>query len=331
MGALDFLFEGSPPKSTTTYGESIQGIPTWLSDYTQGVISKANAVAAEPYQQYGGPRLADFTPEQKQAYALTQQGIGNWSSGLNDAKNLTTQAGQVSPLNAAAPYLAGASGSFTGDNINKYMDPYVGNVIDRAQQVAQRNFDENIMPGISSKFVRGGQYGSSAHEREALKAGRDLTEGLQSQSLAALSGAYGQAGSLFNQDASRQAGLAGTVGNLAGQTGQLQLQSGAQLGGLTQLLQSMGLKDAAALEAVGSAQQGLTQKNLDLAYGDFQNQTNFPKQNIDWLASVVRGLPAPSSTTTSQTGPASVYQPSPLSQLASVGSTIYGLSKAGEG
>jgi len=329
MGVLDFLFEGKPPKSTTTYGESIQGIPTWLSDYTQGLIAKANAVGAEGYQQYGGPRIADFTPEQKQAFAMTQQGIGGYKPGIDQAGALTQMAGQAAPLTAAAPYLQKAGEDFTGSNVNQYMDPYVGNVIDRAQQVAQRNYDENVMPSISSKFVRSGQYGSSAHEREALKAARDLTEGLQGQSLAALSSAYGQAGSLFNQDATRQAGLAGTVGNLVGQQGNLQLQAGSQLGALSELGQNLGIKDSAALEAVGATQQGQTQKSLDTAYTDFQNQTNFPKQNLDWLASIVRGLPAPSSTTTSSTGPASVYQPSPLSQLASIGSTIYGLKKAG--
>ena len=58
----DFLFEGRPPKSVTTYGQTIKDVPKWLSDYTQGLIARANQAAAEPYIPYGGPRIAPFTP-----------------------------------------------------------------------------------------------------------------------------------------------------------------------------------------------------------------------------------------------------------------------------
>ena len=58
MAVLDFLFEGKPPKAVTTYGQTVTDVPKWLSDYTQGLIARANAIAAEPYQAYGGPRIA---------------------------------------------------------------------------------------------------------------------------------------------------------------------------------------------------------------------------------------------------------------------------------
>ena len=49
MGSVtDFLFEGKPPKSVTTYGQTIENVPKWMSDYTQGLIARANAAAAEP-------------------------------------------------------------------------------------------------------------------------------------------------------------------------------------------------------------------------------------------------------------------------------------------
>lgn len=329
MGALDFLFEGKPPASTTTYGQTVQNLPTWMADYTQGLIAKANAVAAEPYQSYGGPRVAQMTPDQTRAFDLTRQGIGTWQPQMQQAGALAQVAGNMSPTSAASPYMQSASQTFP-QAVNQYMDPYIGNVIDRAAQVANRNFTERIMPGINDQFVRGGQYGSSAHMREANRAGRDLTEGLQGQSLAALSSGYGQAGQLFGQDASRMGALAQTAGNLAGQEGQLKLSGAQELGALGQLGQSMGFKDAAALEAIGGQQQNFGQKNLDTAYQDFQNQTQYPRQTLDWMSAIVRGLPTPMATTSSQTGPASVYQPSPLAQLASLGTGLAGLSQMGQ-
>jgi hypothetical protein len=62
MAILDFLFEGKPPASVTTYGQTVENLPAWYSDYTQGLIARANAVAAEPFQTYGYPRIAGLYP-----------------------------------------------------------------------------------------------------------------------------------------------------------------------------------------------------------------------------------------------------------------------------
>jgi hypothetical protein len=329
MGVADFLFEGKAPPAVTTYGTQTSDIPQFMSDYTQGLISRANAVAAEPYQQYGGPRVAGFTPDTQNAFNQTRQAANAYQGPLAQALGLTEQAtapGQ-SGLAQAQPYLNQAAGNFTPQAAQQYMDPYVGNVINRASLEANRNYNENILPGLTNKFTAAGQYGSSAMAREANRAARDLTEGLQSNAASQLSGAYSQAGNLFNADQARQLGVAQTTGQLAGQQQGALLQGGAQMGALGQAQQQLGLQGAAALDTIGQEQQGQQQKNLNVAYEDFQNQTNYPRSTIDWMSSVIRGLPAPVSTTSTQTGPANVYQPSPLSQLGSFGTGIAGLQE----
>jgi hypothetical protein len=329
MGVADFLFEGKAPPAVTTYGKSSAEIPQFMSDYTQGLISRANAIAAEPYQQYGGPRVAGFTADTQNAFNQTRQAANSYQGPLAQALGLTEQATAPgsSGLAQAQPYLQQASQTFGADQAQQYMDPYVGNVIDRAKLEANRNYDENIAPGLANRFTSQGQFGSSAHAREANRAARDMTEGLQSNAAAQLSGAYSQAGNLFNADQARQLGVAQQTGQLAGQQQGALLQGGAQMGALGQAQQQMGLQSAAALDTIGQQQQQQQQRNLDTAYGDFQKQTQYPRETIDWMSSVIRGLPAPVSTTTSQTGPANVYQPSPLSQLGSFGTGIAGLNE----
>lgn len=310
MGVLDFLFEGSPPPSTTTYGTTVENMPQWLSDYTQALIARANTVAAEPYQAYQGPRVAGFTDDQTNAFDVIRNNIGNWNDEFNASKTATSGA-----LTQAMPYFSQAAGA-TPDQIGKYMDPYVGGVIDRAKLEANRNWSENIMPSIEGRFITSGQSGSSGHQDLLQKAGRDVTEGLNSQAMAALSDAYKTAGSQYQTDAQRLAGIGQNVG-------QMGLQTGSQLSGLAQLQQAMTGRDAASLQAVGDVRQQQNQKNLDLAYQDFLSQRDYPKQQTDWMSSIIRGLPHDTTSTTSQTGPANVYQPSPLSQLIS----LYGLYK----
>jgi hypothetical protein len=328
MGIADFLFEGKPPPSTTTYTNTNANIPQFMSDYTQGLISRANAIAAEPYQQYGGPRVAGFTPDTQNAFNVTRQAAGSYMGPLAQALGLTEQAAApgASGLSAAQPYLSQAGQNFGAAQAQQYMDPYVNNVIDRSTQLANRNFNENILPTLNNKFTASGQYGSSAMAREANHAARDLTEGLQTNAASQLSGAYQQAGSLFNSDQARQLALGQTTGQLAGQQQGAMLEAGKQLGALGQTQQQLGLQGAAALDTIGQEQQGLNQKNLDTAYQDFLNQTNYPRSTIDWMSSVIRGLPAPQSTQTSTTGPGNNFQPSPLSQIGSYAAGVAGLS-----
>lgn len=310
MGVLDFLFEGSPPPSTTTYGTTVENMPQWLSDYTQALIARANMVAGEGYQAYQGPRVAGFTDDQTNAFDVIRNNIGNWNDEFDASKTATGGA-----LTQSMPFFNQAAQTMPGQ-IDQYMDPYVGNVIDRAKLEANRNWEENIMPGIESRFITSGQSGSSGHRVGLERAGRDVSEGLHSQSLAALSDAYKTAGSQYQTDAQRLAGIGQNVG-------QLGLQTGSQMAGLAQLQQSLSGRDASSLSMVGDARQQQNQRNLDLAYGDFREQRDYPRQNVDWMSSIIRGMPHDTTTNTTSTGPANAYQPSPLSQLIS----LYGLYK----
>lgn len=52
-------------KTTTVQSE---GPPQWAVPYFQTAFSQANKVANQPYQQYGGPRIADFSNDQMQGF-----------------------------------------------------------------------------------------------------------------------------------------------------------------------------------------------------------------------------------------------------------------------
>jgi hypothetical protein len=220
-----------------------------------------------------------------------------------------------------------ASGSTPG-NIGAYMNPYVDAVIDRGGTLAARQFNEKIMPTLNSTFIRAGQYGSTAHQRQADFAARDLAEGLQGQSQAALADAYQQAGTQYTSDANRNAQLAETAGNLASAQGNLQLGAGQQSAKIAELLQNLGIKDAAALQTIGGQEQAQNQKNLDLGYSDFEAQKNFPRETVDWLSTVIRGMQPGSTTTKTETGPLSgaSYGPSLADNIGSLASLWKGIT-----
>lgn len=316
MSVMDFLFEGQPPPSVTTYGTRTENLPQWMSDYAQNLITRANAVGMEPYQAYPGPRLAGFTPEQLQAF-------GEVPGAANAYQPYLSQAGDAAKgaLTQAQPYINAAAQTFPGA-VDQYMNPYVEKVVNRASTLTNRALNEQLLPSVARVFGAAGQDARSSAYRRAVDTGvRDLAEGLQTQAQGALSQAYESAGQMFGQDAARNANLAATVGNLG-------LGASQQQGVLAELAQRLGLTGAAALETVGQEQQQQQQRGLDLAYQDFQNQRDYPRQTLDWMSGILQGTPHSTQNAVSETGPAQIYQPSPIAQAGSAATGIAGLISA---
>ena len=315
MGVLDFLWQGKPPPSVTTYGTKVDSIPQFMTDYTLGLLSKANAVASEPYQAYGAARLANFTPEQTQAFNLPNDSMGMYQPTLNSAIDMTQQGGQYNLAGAAQPYMSAASQT-APSVVGQYMNPYQNAVVDRIGQLAGRNLRENLMPNVNSNFIRAGQFGSAGQQSAIGNALRDTQESALAAQSKALQEGYGAATKAAQDDLSRQSDLAKTAGNIAQNEAANRLTAGSQMGTLGSMGQTMNLKDIAAQEAVGITKQGLNQKNLDLAYKDFADQRKYPQDQLAMLNSLIRGLPYTKSEESSATGPAASYQASPLAQLA---------------
>jgi hypothetical protein len=311
--ALDFLFEGKPPPSTTTYGSTTTDMPKWLSDYTQGLIGRANSIAAEPYQAYGGPRLAGLNEDQMRSFDITRGSSGSYMPGMTAAQG----AAQGAP-GTAQPYFDKAAQTYP-DQASRYMNPYISNVIDRAGTLAQRQLNEKFLPGVQQMFGAAGASPRSTNMRRTVDQGvRDLTEGLHEQALGALSQGYQQGASAFGADASRM----GAIGQMAGN---LQLGSAALGGGLATDMQTAQLRDAQAQNAIGAQQQQDTQRSLDLAHQDFEQQRDYPMQQADWLSNIIRGTPHGTTGTSTSTGPGSIFQPSPLAQLGSLATGVGGI------
>lgn len=157
--------------------------------------------------------------------------------------------------------------------------------------------------------------------------------GLQGSQLLAQTGLQG-AQTLAQQEQAREAqrmqaeNLALQGSQLGAQTalqgGQLQsnaaLQGAQQLAALGTARQAADLQRIQALSSVGAQQQALAQQKLDTAYQQAMEQRDWEKNQLGFLAGLVRG--APFSTTQLQTAPSA----STASQIASLGLGAYGLA-----
>ena len=330
MAFLNFLTQGTPLPSTSSTLSTSQ-VPQYLSDYLYNLMSGAYSAAQQPYQTYGGPRIAGFTDPQTQAFQATQNAASAYQPQLQAAQQTAAAGAGLSTLGAAQPYFTAASQTTPGV-ISNYMNPYQQNVIDQMGTQAQRQLTEKILPTIGDEFTRAGQYGSSRQQEIAQRGVRDIASGLEQNIGTQLAQGYTTAGQQAQADLARQASLGQAAGTLAGTQETAAANLANVQAGLGQKAQALGLTGAAALETTGAEQQAMNQKNLDLAYQDFQTQTQYPEQQLGFLSNIVRGLPSGGGTQTgTTTSLGQTYSASPLASLASAGLSAAALSNLMKG
>lgn len=181
---------------------------------------------------------------------------------------------------------------------------------DLARQAQLAGTVGSISGADLSRIMQGGaQYGNLGQT-----AGQLTSQ--QMQNLASLGQAQTQAG-----QAQQQFGLSAAQAEQQARAADYQRQMSAlsQFANMQQQEQAMRGADVAALESAGQAQQQQLQRELDMAYQQHMEEQMYPKQQLDWLSTQVRGMApiTPQMTTQSTNTMGATYSPSPLSQLAS--------------
>lgn len=186
---------------------------------------------------------------------------------------------------------------------------------DLARQAQLAGTVGSISGADLSRILQGGsQYGNLAQTAGGLTAQQASALG----NLGQMQTTAGQAQQQFGLTAAQAAQQA------QAQDYSRQMQALTGLANMTQLQNQMRSADVAALEAAGQAQTAQEQKQLDAAQAQYQAGVNYPKQQLDWLNTQIRGMAPSAGTSTTQAGTTTgaTYSASPLSQIAS-GMALY--------
>jgi len=116
----------SAPEKTTTTVE----LPEWARGYAKDVLAKGSALTdinKNPYQQYGGERIAGFQPLQQRTFETAEQMQPSQQVGLG-----SSIAGMAGLGALGTNYQGGRfyGGQFNEQAAQDYMDPYAKNVVD---------------------------------------------------------------------------------------------------------------------------------------------------------------------------------------------------------
>jgi len=261
-----------------------------LVPYAKDIAQRAQGIASEEYVPYGAERLAGMTDAQRQA--------------LEGYKGIET-----SPLyDEAAGLMRRGAGQTTAEDISRAMSPYQQAVTDIAKRKATSE-SQQALERIRSDAAKADAFGGSRQalieSQELSNLGQRLSDIQTRGDQAAFDNAQAQL------QAERQAAMQGAQGlsSLAG------LQSAAEM----QRLQAM--------ERAGTIEQADAQRLLNMRYQDFLRQRDYPKEQLGFYSSMVRGI-APMMPSQQY---AYAPPPSPFQQLAGAGLTALGAYKAFQG
>lgn len=323
------------------------------STKTQDVFGRSALGAAQPYfgQAAGMSGLAAATPG-------LQQGAG-YVAGSTDALGLQ----MAQPYLAQAGQTAAQT---VGQYMNPYQEQVVdriGQLGTRAlqEQVLPGIESEMIRAGqfggtrqaeITGRAIRDAIEGISAQQSAALQQGygqaqqtaqADLARQAQLASTAGgLGGAQQQAllgagsrmadigqtyGALTQAQQQMLTDIGKSTGALYGQDTQAQLNAAQQLAGMAQQRQQQELAGAGALQQIGSQQQALAQRNLDIAREDFLARQAYPQEQIKAMTGALQGVQAavPQAATKVGTEVPGAFQPSLLGTIGQAYATYKGL------
>ena len=318
---------GSPaPSSSQT---QISELPDWAKGYAKDTLAKAGAltdISQNPYKPYEANRIAGFSPLQQQAQ---QQAAGMQTSGATGFGTQLAGAAGLGALGARYDPTQFQADQFGGDAAQRYMSPYMQNVVDIQQREAQRQGD---IAGtqLAGQATKSGAFGGGRQAIMQAEAARNLAQQKGDIQARGLQSSYEQAQNQFNADQARRmqaqqlAEQSKQYGAGYGMQGlQTALQGAGQLGTLGGQEFAQGMDINKLQSAYGGQQQALQQQGLTQAYQDFQNQQNYPYKQLGFMSDMIRGLPLGQQSTSQ------IYEApgSTAGQLAGLGTGLYGLSK----
>ena len=272
---------GQPEKQTT-----VVDIPEWAKPYAKESLGKAAALTSTPYQAYGGERIAQFTPLQKQAF------------GRAEGQQVAGQVGLGSGLAA----MSGISSFQDPGTAQGFMSPYMDAVVQQQMESAQRQADIAATQR-GAQAVRAGAFGGSRQAIENAEAARALASQKGQIQATGLQSAFERGQSQFNAEQANRLAAAQALGQLG------QQQFGQQMDITGQQAQ------------FGGQQRQATQDILSQQYQDFLNQQRAPYDQLSFMSSLIRGTPM-GQTTTMYSPPASTT--SQLVGLGTAAAGAYG-------
>lgn len=314
------LFEGIAPPNVNTTRTTAQQAPQYLTDYLTNLAQAGTSAlgTTTPAVKDAAGNIttpASFTPKTgEDLIAKRPDYYANLVGGIDPVTGQPYKAGELPGLGDLGRYKSALdealkvgklAGSPIGvsydeegkpvfsDTLQAFYDPFQKNVIDAMREASDVNLQRSVLPGLKAIGIGSGGFGSS---RAGTLGGQALAD-------------YGAATNRQESEL-RSAGFKTAL--------DAALRQQANLTGAASALGNIGSTEASASQNALKALAGFGEQ--DLAYD--QSKIDAPLTRAANVAQLLRGYSYPTTTTETYSGPANVYGPSVMSQIAGLGTLI---------
>ena len=231
---------------TTNFGGDYEDV---LQKYSTTALKQAEDVANLGYQQYGGERVAGFSPTElagrERAAELAQLGLG-----MPQVQTAADVAQRAAEFTYADP-----------SRVQQYMNPFLEAALDPTLR-AIREQQTQTMQGLGSQAQAAGAFGGS---RQGV---------LEAQTL----GRFGQ--QMGDVIGTGYAQAFDRATNLMGDEQSRQLAGASALSQAANQLRQVGFADADVLRTLGAEERGLQQAQMEADYNEYLRSQAFPYQSL---------------------------------------------------
>lgn len=253
-----------------------QSLSEWAGPYVTDMLGKAQAISETPYSVYQGPMTAGESDLQSNVF----QGLGNLSFPSQLGQSFSSSSAYQPPqmgqngfanqpigMGAGAPQGMGAGIGSLGTGSNQansssapvgvaaqYMNPYLQSVLNPQMDEMRRQSQINLQPGLA-KMTQAGGYGGGRQAIMESEANRNLLQEQNKTIGQGYANAYDKAMGQFNTEQ----GQAKTLAEMMSQA--------------------------------GGQQRGIEQEGITADYNEFLAQRDDPTKKVQFLQSMVQGLP----------------------------------------
>ena len=300
------------PPQQTEQNITQSSLPKYFEPYAIDMIKRAESESKREYTPFEGQRIADQDAStdaaQTKANLIATSDIPGY-----DTANLGLQAAYDRNVEG----MGYKSQDFDSGQAQKYMSPYLQNVLDVQKNQAMLDFQRG-QAERDQNAITAGAFGGS---RQGVAQGV-AQEGLQAQmqkiQAEGQQKAFENAQSQFGRDRTSQMdaekmGMAG-----AGALG----TTSAAMAALGDKARAGDIESAQILEKIGKDREARKQAGLDIGYEDFVRQQSMPREDLTFLSSILRGIPVSPSTET-----AKLQNRNPIQDMLGTGIAGLGLYK----
>jgi len=219
--------------------------PSYMTEGENYAVDRARNIAERPFQAYTGQRVAGMSGNEQQASELAR-------SGTDKATGFMDQAGSE----------LGKISDFSGEEIDKYTNPFIERVLSPQLRVANEEYDRNRASLLNSKAGALGGDRAAFQESELTRNHLNNVSDLTGKTYAE---AFESAKSSFFQDQDRHMRASQAYQSLGGDVSRMNTQQ---------------IQD---LMATGGVDRLLKQADLDFDFSEFARAQGWDTQNLQPL------------------------------------------------